>query len=139
MLRTGVPILRMPDARHLPKQMPDLGLDELRYRVVVAASRADISGQGNSFGVSHAIVLRLRASRFVRVRPGEDMNGVQTSGSSFPDTLITWTTAGALIAFGVLFFHGAGIMGRTILALGILSAVNEGLKLRASCAGSNGG
>ncbi|MGA2146816.1 MAG: hypothetical protein ABSH49_17845 [Bryobacteraceae bacterium] len=56
-----------------------------------------------------------------------------------PDALITWTTAGALVTFGIIFFDDAVIMGRTILTLGILSAVNEGLKLHALRAGSNGG
>ena len=67
------------------------------------------------------------------------MNDVHTRGSSGPDALIAWTTAGALVTFGVIFFDDAVIMGRTILTLGILSAVNEGLKLHALRAGSNGG
>jgi len=68
---------------------------------------------------------------------GSGMNGVSTKRTWIPDALIHWTTAAALIAFGVLFFDDAVIMGRTILALGILSAANEGLKLRAQ--GSAGG
>lgn len=67
------------------------------------------------------------------------MNDAHTRGSSVPDALITWTTTGALIAFGVIFFDDSVIMGRAILALGMLSAANEGLKLRARRAGSNGG
>ncbi|MGA3017711.1 MAG: hypothetical protein ABSF62_11375 [Bryobacteraceae bacterium] len=67
------------------------------------------------------------------------MKDVHTKGSSVPDALIHWTTAGALIAFGVIFFDDAVIMGRTILTLGILSAANEGLKLVALRAGSDGG
>jgi hypothetical protein len=67
------------------------------------------------------------------------MSGVHTRGSSVSDALIQWTTAGALIAFGIMFFDDAVIMGHTILALGILSAANEGLKLRARHAGSDGG
>lgn len=51
---------------------------------------------------------------------------------SVPDALIAWTTSAALIAFGVIFFDDAVIMGRTILGLGLLSAANELLKLRAS-------
>ena len=49
---------------------------------------------------------------------------------SVPDALIAWTTSAALIAFGVIFFDDAVIMGRTILSLGLLSAGNELLKLR---------
>jgi hypothetical protein len=48
---------------------------------------------------------------------------------SVPDTLIAWTTSAALIAFGLIFFDDAVIMGRTILSLGLLSAGNELLKL----------
>jgi hypothetical protein len=64
------------------------------------------------------------------------MNDNPTLGSSVPDALISWTTAGALIAFGVIFFDDAVIMERTILALGALSATNEALKLRTFRAGS---
>jgi hypothetical protein len=67
----------------------------------------------------------------VRARPIEDMNDLDTNRQTIPDALIHWTTSGALIAFGVIFFNDASIMGRTILALGILSAANEALKLRA--------
>jgi hypothetical protein len=67
------------------------------------------------------------------------MNDAHASGSSVPDALIHWTTAGGLIAFGVIFLDDAVIMGRTILTLGILSAANEGLKLIALRAGSDGG
>ena len=76
---------------------------------------------------------------FARVCPNDDMSDIHTRGSSVPDALIQWTTAGALIAFGVIFFDDAVIMGRTILSLGILSATNEGLKLCARHAGSDGG
>ena len=50
-------------------------------------------------------------------------------GISVPDALIAWTTSAALIAFGIVYFDDAAIMGRTILALGVLSAGNEALKL----------
>jgi len=56
------------------------------------------------------------------------MNELNTNRLSIPDALIHWTTTAALIAFGVIFFDDASIMGRTILALGVLSAANEGLK-----------
>jgi len=56
---------------------------------------------------------------------------MRANESSVPDALFQWTTAAALIAFGVIFFDDAVIMGRTILALGVLCAANEGLKLRA--------
>jgi hypothetical protein len=67
------------------------------------------------------------------------MDDGHTNGLSVPDALIAWATAGALIAFGVVFFDDAVIMGRTILALGLLSAANEGLKLGAPRGGSRGG
>ena len=69
----------------------------------------------------------------------DDMNNLDANRQSIPDALIHWTTSGALIAFGVIFFDDASIMGRTILALGILSAANEGLKLRAVRRASNTG
>jgi len=72
-------------------------------------------------------------------RPDEDMDCAHKRGLSVPDALIAWTTAGALIAFGVIFFDDAVIMGHTILALGVLSAANEGLKLRDLRTGPNGG
>jgi hypothetical protein len=56
---------------------------------------------------------------------------------SVPDALIAWTTAAALIAFGIIFFDDAVIMGRTILTLGALSAGNELLKLRAARSGGD--
>lgn len=68
----------------------------------------------------------------------EDMNNAQARRLSVPDILITWTTTAALIAFGVIFFDDAVIMGRTILALGVLSAANEGLKLRGLHSGPHG-
>ena len=49
---------------------------------------------------------------------------------SVPDALISWTTSGALVAFGIIFFDDAVIMGHTILLLGLLSAANEVLKFR---------
>jgi hypothetical protein len=67
------------------------------------------------------------------------MDDGHTNGLSVPDALIAWATAGALIAFGVVFFDDAVIMGRTILALGLLSAANEGLKLGAPRGASRGG
>jgi hypothetical protein len=72
------------------------------------------------------------------VAPDEDMNHAQARRLSVPDILIAWTTTAALIAFGVIFFDDAVIMGRTILALGILSAANEGLKLRGLRGGLHG-
>jgi len=59
------------------------------------------------------------------------MNDVSKRGFWVPDALIAWTTSAALITFGVIFFDDAVVMGRTILTLGILSAANELLKLRA--------
>ncbi len=56
-------------------------------------------------------------------------------GFSLPDAVMSWTTAGALVLFGVLFFDDAVIMGRTILALGLISAANELLKLRTARSG----
>ncbi|MGA3236952.1 MAG: hypothetical protein ABSG03_11645 [Bryobacteraceae bacterium] len=67
------------------------------------------------------------------------MDDLDTNRQHIPDALIHWTTSAALIAFGVIFFDDASIMGRTILALGILSAANEGLKLRAIRTVSNTG
>jgi hypothetical protein len=58
------------------------------------------------------------------------MRYLNANPSHIPDAVITWTTTGALIAFGVIFFDDSVIMGRTILALGVLSAANEALKLR---------
>ncbi len=58
----------------------------------------------------------------------EEKNQIHTRASSLPDNLIAWTTASALIAFGIIFFDDAAIMGRTILALGVISAVNHFLK-----------
>ena len=58
--------------------------------------------------------------------------------ASVPDVLIHWSTAAALIAFGIMFLDDAVIMGKTILALGVLSAANEGLKWYARRSGSNG-
>ena len=66
------------------------------------------------------------------------MNYIHTRRVSVPDALITWTTAGALIAFGIIFFDDAVITGPTILALGILSAMNEALKLRTLRTGLTG-
>jgi hypothetical protein len=60
------------------------------------------------------------------------MNDLNTNRSSIPDALIHWTTTAGLIAFGVIFFDDASIMGRTILVLGLLSAANEALKLRST-------
>jgi hypothetical protein len=60
------------------------------------------------------------------------MNDNTTRQLSVPDALIAWTTSAALIAFGIIFFDDAVIMGRTILSLGVLSAGNELLKVRAA-------
>lgn len=65
-----------------------------------------------------------------------NMEKADTKKASVPDALIHWSTAGALIAFGLMFLNDAVIMGKTILALGVLSAANEGLKLYARRAGS---
>ncbi len=59
----------------------------------------------------------------------ENSNRAQLNRPPLPDVLIAWTTAGALIAFGIMFFDDAVIMGRTVLLLGLLSAGNELLKL----------
>lgn len=64
------------------------------------------------------------------------MEEADTKKASVPDALIHWSTAAALIAFGVMFLNDAVIMGKTILALGVLSAANEGLKLYARRGGS---
>jgi len=64
------------------------------------------------------------------------MEEADTKKASVPDALIQWSTAAALIAFGLMFLNDAVIMGKTILALGVLSAANEGLKLYARHAGS---
>lgn len=56
-----------------------------------------------------------------------------------PDALIHWTTSAALVAFGLIFLDDTVIMGRTILALGVLSAANEALKLRGQRTGVKGG
>ena len=45
--------------------------------------------------------------------------------------MITWSTAAAFIATGVVLFSEAMTVGRAMLALGILSVANEGLRLRA--------
>lgn len=58
---------------------------------------------------------------------------------SVPDVLIAWTTSASLIAFGIIYFDDAVIMGRTILTLGILSAGNEALKLMAARSGGDYG
>ncbi len=67
------------------------------------------------------------------------MDEFANRGASIPDALIHWSTAGALIAFGVMFFNDTVIMGRTILTLGLLSASNEALKLRGKRTGSTSG
>ena len=64
------------------------------------------------------------------------MEEADTKKASVPDALIQWSTAGALVAFGLMFLNDAVIMGKTILALGLLSAANEGLKLYARRGGS---
>lgn len=56
---------------------------------------------------------------------------------SVPDALFAWTTSAALIAFGIIFFDDAVIMGRTILGLGALIAGNELLKLRSARTGGD--
>lgn len=44
---------------------------------------------------------------------------------SLPDALFAWTTSAAVIAYGVIFFDDAVIMGRTILAPGTLVRVTN--------------
>lgn len=56
---------------------------------------------------------------------------------SAPDALIAWTTSAALLAFGIVFFDDAVIMGRTILLLGLLSGANEALKVWAARMGGD--
>jgi len=65
------------------------------------------------------------------------MNDYHPRESSIPDRLIAGTTSAALIAFGITFFDDAVIMGHTILTLGLLSAGNELLKLRAARSGAD--
>jgi hypothetical protein len=60
------------------------------------------------------------------------MNDSNLRGVSVADALIAWTTSAALVALGVIFFEDAVIMGRTILTLGLLSASNEVLEMRAA-------
>jgi len=67
------------------------------------------------------------------------MNAVRTRGTSIPDAMIAWTTASALVAFGIIYFDDSVIMGRTIFGLGVLSAANEVLKLSAARGGSDSG
>jgi hypothetical protein len=56
-----------------------------------------------------------------------------------PDPLVAWTSAAALVFFGLIFFDDAVIMGPTILTLGLLMAGNEALKLHAASAGAKHG
>jgi hypothetical protein len=131
-----------PAARHLPKQLPNFGIERNGYRV---ASQSYGAGSGTSrekthFGGLGAIAFEASDTAPSRASAEmEIMDDSHPSGSSVSDALIHWTTAGGLIAFGVIFFDDAVIMGRTILTLGILSATNEGLKLLALRAGSDGG
>jgi len=53
---------------------------------------------------------------------------MHTRASSTPDYLIAWTTASALIAFGIIFFDDVSMVGRTILVLGLIGAANQVLK-----------
>jgi hypothetical protein len=62
----------------------------------------------------------------------------QSSIASMPDALIAWTTAIALVAFGIAFFDDAAIMGRTLLLMGLLCAGNEALKLAERRTGAPG-
>jgi hypothetical protein len=59
------------------------------------------------------------------------------ASSWLPDAVISWTTAIALIAFGIIFFDDGVIMGRTILMLGLLSAGNEALKMYSAKSGAD--
>ena len=65
----------------------------------------------------------------------EDMNERFTA-TSYADVLMMWTNAFALIIVGIVSFDESIAIGRIILLLGILSALNEGLKL---CAVRRGG
>ncbi len=56
------------------------------------------------------------------------MKGPPVAGS-FSDTLINWTTAVALLAFGIIYANDDSIMWRTILALGGLMAASEIVKI----------
>jgi hypothetical protein len=60
--------------------------------------------------------------------PTKEMDQTQRCPSSISDNLISWTTASALIALGILFLDDAIIMGRTILVLGLISATDQVLK-----------
>ena len=64
------------------------------------------------------------------------MKDGQTQQSPVPDALIFWTTSAALIGLGIVFFDDAIAIGRAVLALGLLSAANAGLRLRAVSEGA---
>jgi hypothetical protein len=83
--------------------------------------------QALAFGTPGAIAL-FREVRFMQATP--------TRRAALPDALINWTTAAALITFGVVYVNDAAIMWRTILTLGLLSTANEILKIRASRIGT---
>lgn len=53
----------------------------------------------------------------------------RTNGAFCPDMLMIWTNTTALIVLGVLFFDDVIAVGRLMLPLGVLSAVNEVLRL----------
>ena len=53
-----------------------------------------------------------------------------------PDALMAWTTTVALIVVGVTFLGDVIAIGRVLLPLGILSAINEGIKLRGTRRGT---
>jgi hypothetical protein len=50
----------------------------------------------------------------------------------YADALLMWTNTAALIIVGIVCFDDAIAIGRIILPLALLSAVNLGLKLRAT-------
>ncbi len=70
-------------------------------------------------------------------RAQPEMENINAQKSSLPDALFAWTTSISLVAFGIIFFNDAVIMGRTILVLGLLSITNEALKWRAARSGSD--
>jgi hypothetical protein len=67
------------------------------------------------------------------------LNDAEPGPSSVPDSLINWTTAAALVAVGGILSSEGVILGRTLLALGILSGASRLLRLRAVRTGLHGG
>jgi hypothetical protein len=67
------------------------------------------------------------------------MNAGHAHEPSVSDVLIAWTTATALITFGVILSNDAIIIGPAILTLGVLSLTNEVVRLCTARTGLNGG